>query len=87
YDALSYAWESDKGTTIIQVDGHHLQVTRNLAHALRRLRRPGVARTLWVDAICINQSDNEEKSRQVGMMKNIYESASFVLIWLGPEPD
>ena len=38
---------------------------------------------LWIDALCINQKDKKEKSEQVNRMANVYESAEWVLIWLG----
>ena len=41
----------------------------------------------WIDALCINKASIEEKSHQVAMMRKIYSSASFVLVWLGPEAD
>jgi len=53
---------------------------------LRRLRRSGQPRILWVDAICINQSDLVEKSHQVSFMGEIYSKTTQCLIWLGEEP-
>lgn len=65
-----------------------LHVTENLASALRHLRRQDAARTLWIDAICIDQQNVAERSEQVGKMGEIYSSATRVLVWLGPEsPD
>jgi hypothetical protein len=55
--------------------------------ALRNLRDPSVPRNLWIDAICINQSNNVEKSAQVLVMRQIYVGARSVVIWLGPEAD
>jgi hypothetical protein len=63
-----------------------IKITQNLFDALTRLRCVK-ARNLWVDAICINQSDVEEKSRQIPLMKHIYELATQVVIWLGLEDD
>jgi Heterokaryon incompatibility protein (HET) len=40
---------------------------------------------LWIDALCINQNDLEERSTQVAMMKDIYARAAEVVIWLGQE--
>lgn len=48
-------------TKSIFVDGHETQVTTNLEAALRHLRDSDNALTIWVDAICIIQADNEEK--------------------------
>jgi hypothetical protein len=42
---------------------------------------------LWIDAICINQSDNEEKSQQVRLMGEIYSKAEVVRVWLGPSTE
>lgn len=60
-----------------------LRVTQNLANALRHLRRPNSARTLWIDAICIDQQNIAERSEQVGKMAQVYNSAVRVVIWLG----
>jgi hypothetical protein len=58
-------------------------ITYNLWTALRRLRLNDRSRLLWVDAVCINQSDDDEKSSQVRMMGDIYRGAARVLRWLG----
>ena len=57
----------------------------NLREALLRLRYGDKARRLWIDAVCINQEDNAEKSVQVGQMKDIYSQASLVIAWLGKD--
>lgn len=95
YEALSYTWNSEAPSEPLDVlstgDSGGVQtllVTPNCARALtilrKRLGRRRVAKVgLWVDAICINQSDNKEKGLQVAMMAEIYRTAKSVLIWLG----
>lgn len=83
YDALSYAWGSSKKTRVISMDKHHISVTENLHIALSHLRDRFIERIIWVDAICINQSDIEERSHQVRFMTMIYAKASRVNVWLG----
>jgi hypothetical protein len=58
-------------------------VTKNLFDALTALRHESTSRMVWIDALCINQDDIEERGAQVQMMTQIYKSASKVLIWLG----
>lgn len=59
-----------------------------LVSALLRLRSASSIRVLWVDALCINQKDLEEKSQQVSIMQHIYKSATEVAMWLGePKPE
>jgi hypothetical protein len=88
YEALSYVWGSTEKTHLIQcIDGSLLPVTANLHAALCRLRSAGRPRTLWVDAVCINQVDDAERTQQVRMMTRIYLEASKVLIWLGDEEE
>jgi len=58
-----------------------------LNSALKRLRLQDKTRTLWADALCINQTDNEEKSRQVRLMAQIYGKAARVLAYLGDDAD
>lgn len=90
YDALSYTWGADDVLARIKVNDEWTLVRQNLLKALQQLRlnqRKTVnSRKLWVDALCINQSDNVEKSHQVMLMRDIYVNASRVLAWLG-EPD
>lgn len=56
----------------------------NLYEVLRQLILDGEHHWLWIDAICINQKDLEEKSSQISMMADIYRSAQEVHTWLGP---
>lgn len=58
-------------------------VTANLEIALRQLRLEGSGFFVWIDALCINQGDLEERGRQVTMLSDIYSSASQATIWLG----
>jgi hypothetical protein len=61
-------------------------MTKNLYSALLRLRHSETDRTLWVDALCINQSDLDEKGQQVSLMREIFKRAGKVTMWLG-EPE
>lgn len=84
YTALSYVWGDPKATSPITVNNLPFQATHDLCAALRRIRSKFILpTTLWVDAICINQSDNDEKSLQVQLMRDIYHTASLVTVWLG----
>jgi Heterokaryon incompatibility protein (HET) len=83
YEALSYTWGTQSPGQFIYLNGHPFEVTESLEAALRRLREPSRERTLWVDAICINQKDPEELGKQVLQMRQIYEQAENVFIWLG----
>lgn len=85
YHALSYVWGSEERKSPINVNDQCLLVTENLFVALGHLRHTETVRVFWIDAICINQSDNEEKSTQLRIMKDIYSKAKEVVIWLGPE--
>jgi len=85
YEALSYVWGSSSDTRPIICNGREIAVTRNLRNALRRLRRRDSTRLIWVDAICINQRNDEERGHQVRHMGSIYQRAARVLIWLGKD--
>ena len=87
YVALSYCWGNATQKAWINCNGQRLTLTKNLLNAIRRLRRKNETITLWIDQICINQEDLEERSSQVQLMRKIYKSASSVLIWLGDEAD
>ena len=61
YAALSYAWGKIDPVGVY-VDGHSFEIGRNLHDALMQLRRSGITSWLWIDAICIQQTDVEEKT-------------------------
>ncbi|KAK3321769.1 heterokaryon incompatibility protein-domain-containing protein [Apodospora peruviana] len=84
YMALSYAWGSNTADERIFVDGVSLSLSCNLAaalHALNNMRDRCIY--IWVDYLCINQDDLEEKAWQIHLMSTIYSRASKTLIWLG----
>jgi len=89
YVALSYVWGADEPSIPIDCGNGTLPVlvTKNCYAALRRLRERSRKRTMWIDAICINQQDKDERSYQVAMMRDIYSNASCVYIWLGEGTD
>ena len=83
YDALSYVWGDKSDPVNIICDGHPLSITKNLHAALVQLREDGVHTPIWIDAICINQDDLDERAQQVRLMRQIYSTAATVYIWLG----
>jgi hypothetical protein len=88
YAALSYVWGDERQTRKIIVNDQEMQVTQNLEQALRKFRKQSefqVGFGLWVDAICINQRDFEERGSQVQRMRQIYGQAWAVIAWLGEE--
>lgn len=87
YEALSYTWHGQALTKTIFCDEKLLQVTHSIHDALRALRRSSTSRLLWIDAICINQTDLQERSHQVSIMKQIYSRAALVISWLGKEDE
>ena len=96
YEALSYVWgnamveagdsakvNNFKKSQVITLDGCLFPIGENLYSALIHLTNEMEPRTLWVDAICINQDDSFERGRQVRIMSQIYAKSSSVLAWLG----
>ena len=65
----------------------NVDVTRNLFDALCSLARRSINGPLWIDAVCINQEDTDERQEQVAMMGQIYASSKEVIVWLGPTSD
>ena len=89
--ALSYAWGKDETDSRVEaaptgVDEllATLSVRRNLESALRHLRQPNASRVLWIDAICIDQTNLAERNHEVNRMGKIYTLARRVVVWLGP---
>lgn len=86
YTALSYVWGNPNDTRTMIVDGHEVQITTNLADALYQLRRHRF-RTIWADALCINQRNEKEKGHQVQKMGTIFKKATEVFAWVGTGDD
>ena len=85
YQALSYTWDSQIFYQFIWCDDRVLPITQNLYDALKRIRQPSSSAILWVDAICINQTDIVERNHQLGLMRQIFNRAAQVIAWLGEE--
>ncbi|EKJ71656.1 hypothetical protein FPSE_08102 [Fusarium pseudograminearum CS3096] len=84
YSALSYTWGDTSQKSRILIDGTSFNITKSLENALIHLRRKDLPLTLWIDALCIDQDDEVEKTEQVQQMHQIYSQASSVITWLGP---
>lgn len=87
YEAVSYLWGDPAICEDIFCNGAALSVTTNAAQALRRFRQEDRVRYLWLDQVCINQSNVEERSQQVSIMFKIFGLATRVLMWLGPDEE
>jgi hypothetical protein len=88
YEALSYVWgDLSLPRVPITCNNQTVDVTPNLLHALFRLRQSQASRLVWIDALCINQADDVEKSHQVPLMTKIYSAAQCVIIWFGEVDD
>ncbi|EXJ66746.1 uncharacterized protein A1O5_09941 [Cladophialophora psammophila CBS 110553] len=94
YNAMSYCWGDPRMDGRVIVDGHVFRVTQNLESALRQMRKRAAKEAAatrasspktfwWIDQICINQGDIEERGNQVSLMRRIYRGAQSVHIWLG----
>lgn len=84
YTTISYVWGDLQEQRVVLVNGKVARVTQNLYDALIALRLPSKCRIIWVDALCINQQDDQEKGRQVDLMSIIYRRSSYAIGWLGP---
>jgi hypothetical protein len=83
YDALSYMWGDPLAAQWCTLDSdEQFPITVSLDLALRHVRLQDDVRHLWVDAICINQSDIKERNNQVSLMKEIYSGAQTVRVWI-----
>jgi hypothetical protein len=84
---LSYVWGDPEETLPILINNRRFNITLNLHAALLRLRDRDIARIIWVDAVCINQADEQEKQHQIQSIAKIYGKASRVIVWLGETAD
>lgn len=83
YESVSYTWDDQEPDRYVLCDGKKLAVTRNIEAILYGLRLPHRPRLLWIDAVCINQRSEEEKSKQIKLMGRIYKNSLSVIVWLG----
>jgi hypothetical protein len=87
YIALSYTWGDSTRTSLLIIDNTISHITTSVQTALLHLQHETNTIILWIDQLCINQDDNVEKSKQVQLMKAIYQKALSVGVWLGPAAD
>ena len=86
YEALSYTWGEPIFSASIECFSRgQLPITENLSAALFHLRLADRLRVLWVDAVCINQQDLVERSHQVTLLRDTFERAENVIVWLGED--
>ncbi|KAI0378963.1 heterokaryon incompatibility protein-domain-containing protein [Hypomontagnella monticulosa] len=89
YEAVSYTWADENGDSsrrrplYLGEPWYRLAITNSCEAALRRFRDVEKPRNLWVDTICINQGDVDERRQQVGLMPEIYSRARKALVYLG----
>ena len=83
FEALSYTWGGSERNVPISVNRRAMLITRNLDIAMRHIRYRNKDRILWIDAICIDQENKDERQHQVRQMSEIYRKAEGVLVWLG----
>ncbi|KAF4446705.1 putative Heterokaryon incompatibility protein [Fusarium austroafricanum] len=90
YRALSYVWGTvnlDLAPYYINTPDGRITISLSLYLGLRAIRDASDEIILWIDAICINQMSNTEKAIQIRLLSSIFQSASQVVAWLGPEGD
>ncbi|RMY44430.1 hypothetical protein D0865_10558 [Hortaea werneckii] len=84
YAAISYTWGDQTDRTDILINGPAHRVGLNSWYALLQMKYHHEESFLWMDAICINQADAQEKGLQVELMGSIYRNALRVNICIGP---
>jgi len=85
YTALLYVWGKDASLgKYILCNGIALPVTNNCHSALQHLLAANGTFDIWIDAICINQKDQDEKIHQIKLMGDVFSQAKITYVWLGP---
>ena len=87
YECLSYVWGTEKSDRVLWLDREVTAIGKHLDKALGRLRRETESRFLWIDFVCINQQDLDERNQQVQLMYRIFGQAERVIAYLGEEAD
>jgi hypothetical protein len=89
YNAISYTWGDPASTVNITVDGRTMVVRQNCEYVLQQAFTNTKKETkyLWVDAICIDQSELQERGHQVALMGELYKRAAHVFACVGAHSD
>lgn len=87
YSALSYCWGVDLKPYKLKTPEGSLAITSSCDAALRSLRQRNAPMWIWVDAICIDQSNNHEKANQIRLIRDIYQNADLVYGYVGEPPN
>lgn len=87
YEAVSYVWGDPTPNKTILMNGKCLHLSMNSDKALRRMALPDRNRTVYLDAVCINQTDIAERGQQVLLMGDIYRYTQSTLVYLGDADD
>lgn len=82
YTALSYSWGDGAFDSYIICDSRELAITSHLDLAIRRFRGTN-EQVIWIDAICIDQSNIDERNHQINLMPFIYQQTFHVFVYLG----
>ncbi|KAL1863011.1 hypothetical protein Daus18300_008167 [Diaporthe australafricana] len=89
YEAISYTWTDERGNSAqteevyIPTERATISVTKNCISVLKQLRHPTKRRLVWIDAICIDQGSDPDRTHQVSLMARIYMSANRVIAYTG----
>ena len=87
FEAISYTWGDATATHTIQIDDSYYVLSGNAYNALSSLASATCSKYVWMDSVCIDQSNNEEKNQQILIMEEIYSRATCVVVWLGDSDD
>ena len=85
YETMSYVWGNALDKRSLYLDGREIEIPKQAVAALQAARRPDQTRLVWMDSVCINQTDIREREQQVTMMTEIYLSSIGNIIFLGAD--
>lgn len=87
YDALSYCWGDASQKAWVTCNGQRLEITKDLFTAIQRFRHKEKTIRIWIDQLCIDQENLQERGNQVQLMRDIYSRALHTIVWLGGDAD
>ncbi|PQE27849.1 Heterokaryon incompatibility protein [Rutstroemia sp. NJR-2017a BBW] len=87
FEAISYTWGSPTPAHEILINDFHYTISPNAYNALASMTSILHSKYVWIDSVCVDQSNNEEKNQQILLMEEIYRRAACVVVWLGEADD